>query len=308
MDNLNFEKENLRKIWRGEYCYIGKQVATVFEHENPSKAVSRAIKAENIIKGIEYDTLSGSDLKEFKFKFDNEVYDISRAPRLVIFYERGVDKLIKYLGKTLYEDYRVSIEGVDYNTLGKEENILINKFEDKEIHTCIINGRPCWIAVEIGEALGYSDASKAIRQCILSEEYKNGKEYDVLYGNEIKRVIQPMGVKVTGYEKHISNLTVFYKTGLLGFINYSKMPIGKVFREWLREEVFEELIDMKIGDTISESKFSVKVENISEEKGYVNETMDNLSEIITLVENVDRIVDEGEPIKVAYLERLLKRI
>ncbi|MGL5577479.1 MAG: hypothetical protein ACRDCW_18225 [Sarcina sp.] len=50
------------------------------------------------------------------------------------------------------------------------------------------------------------------------------------------------------------------------------------------------------------------MKNISEEKVHINETMDNLSEIITLVENVDRIVDEGEPIKVAYLERLLKRI
>ena len=86
------------------------------------------------------------------------------------------------------------------------------------------------------------------------------------------------------------------------------MPIGKELRKWLRDEVFEELIDMEVGNTASENIFSIKKDNLSEEKIYSEKSMDNLSEIIDLVNLVDRIVDEDNPIKVACISKLLGRI
>ena len=38
MGNLNFEREEIRKVWEGKSCYIAKEVAEFFGHKQPSKA------------------------------------------------------------------------------------------------------------------------------------------------------------------------------------------------------------------------------------------------------------------------------
>ncbi|WP_297520233.1 Bro-N domain-containing protein [uncultured Clostridium sp.] len=304
MDNLNFEREEIRRVWEGKSCYIAKEVAEIFGHEQPSKAISRAIKYDGLASGEDYDVLTKENLKVFKGRVSGKGYDISKAPSLTILYESGMDKFIRYLNRVLFVNDDFS--KIDEEELEETENMIVGMFEGKEVHTYIINGRPCWRATEIASIIGYSDESKAVTQCIKRENYKKGIEYEVLSGNEVKKVIQPKGVKVTGSGKHISNLTVFYKKGLLGFINYSQMPTGKMFREWLRNEVFEELIDMEVEDTLSESKFSIK-----EDKRYVEE-VDNsnkkhkTTEFLETLKTINNMVDEDNDLKIKCLKYILE--
>ncbi|MGL5066496.1 MAG: BRO-N domain-containing protein [Sarcina sp.] len=306
MDNLNFEREEIRKVWEGKSCYIGKEVAEIFGHEQPSKAVNRAIKSDGLVSGKDYDVLIKEDLKIFKVMIAGKGYDISKAPSLVILYEKGLDKFIKYLNRVLFIDDDFS--NINEEELEKTENMIVGMFQGQEVHTYIIDGRPCWRATEIASIIGYSDDSKAVRQSIKSEGYKRGIDYEVLNSNEIKRVIRVKGVAVTGSGKHISNLTIFYKKGLLGFINYSQMPTGKIFREWLRDEVFEELIDMEVEDTLRESKFSVKGDSLSkDEVDKKNNTVERL-DMMNALNIVDKILDETNERKLGYLDCIFKSL
>ena len=316
MDNLNFENDKMKFDYNGKVCFIAKQVAEVFNHDEPSKAINRAIKDKNMIQGLDFELLEKEELKDFKEVVRrNSTYDISRAPKLVVLYEEGLEKFIGYLSRVLNltnVGFTKKTEGiktkVKYDTLKNNEDILTNKFKDKEVHTIIYKGKPCWVATEIAEVLGYKRISVAVNQCIVSEEFEKGVDYDVLTLKEIKELIPAIcDTHITSGEQ-VRNLSVFYKEGLLGFINYSHMPIGKEFRKWLRTEVFSELIDLEVGNTMSENKFSIKRDNLSKDTVDNIKNKDSLSDILGLINTVDKIVDENESLKVAYLSKLLDRI
>ncbi|MGL4453575.1 MAG: BRO family protein, partial [Sarcina sp.] len=119
---------------------------------------------------------------------------------------------------------------------------------------------------DIAEVLGYKEKSRSVKQCIDAEEFEKGIDYDLLHGKEIRELINARCGRHLGSKKFINNLTIFYKEGLLGFINYAHMPIGKEFRKWLRTEVFSEIIEMKLGKNIAESTFEIKRDNLSKKK------------------------------------------
>ncbi|MGL5574579.1 MAG: BRO family protein [Sarcina sp.] len=197
-----------------------------------------------------------------------------------------------------YEEKRLSIE----------EGVSVKFFEDYEIHTLVHNGKQCWIAVDIAEVLGYSDRGRAVVQCIVREDFKEGLDYDVLNSEEIKVILERIGDTPMRSRKALNKLTILYKRGLLGFINYAHMPIGKVFREWLRDEVFEDIIDMEVGDTISESKFSVKRDNLSNDDLDNSKVHNSKFEIMDILNVVDKILDENDDRKIFCLNTIFKNI
>ena len=316
MDNLNFENDKMKFDYNGKVCFIAKQIAEVFNHDEPSKAINRAIKDKNMIQGLDFELLEKEELKDFKEVVrSNSIYDISRAPKLVVLYEEGLEKFISYLSRVLNltnVGFTKKIEGIKeetkYDTLKNNEDILTNKFKDKEVHTIIYKGKPCWIASEIAGVLGYKEKSRTIRQCIKAEEFAENIDFDILSLKEIKEVIPAMCVTHTANINAVRHLIVFYKEGLLGFINYSQMPIGKEFRKWLRTDVFSELIDLEVGNTMSDNKFSIKRDKLSKDTVDNIKNKDSLSDILGLINTVDKIVDENESLKVAYLSKLLDRI
>uniref|UniRef100_UPI00261E39D1 hypothetical protein n=1 Tax=uncultured Clostridium sp. TaxID=59620 RepID=UPI00261E39D1 len=72
--------------------------------------------------------------------------------------------------------------------------------------------------------------------------------------------------------------------------------------------VFSELIDLEVGNTMSDNKFSIKRDNLSKDAVDNIKNKDSLSDILGLINTVDKIVDENESLKVAYLSKLLDRI
>lgn len=86
------------------------------------------------------------------------------------------------------------------------------------------------------------------------------------------------------------------------------MPIGKVFREWLRDEVFEKVIDMEVGDTIRESKFSIKGNNLSNYDLDKFKVSNSKLEMIEILNVVDKILEEQDERKLFYLDSIFENI
>ena len=288
-----------------DYLYY-KGVAEIFGHEQPSKSINRAIKPDGLVNGKDYDVLTKENLKIFKVMISGDGYDISRAPSLVILYETGLDKFIKYLNRVLFIDEDFS--KIDEEKLAETENMIVGMFQGQEVHTYIIDGRPCWKATEIASIIGYKKPSIAVSQCIRAEEFKKGKEYEVLDFKQLREVIPDICDTHIANGEQVRKLTVFYKKGLLGFINYSQMPTGKIFREWLRDEVFEELIDMEVGDTLRDSKFSVKDNNLSESEVDNRNKNEKRVEMLNTLNIVDKILDETGERKLGYLDCIFRSL
>ncbi|MGL5635147.1 MAG: BRO family protein [Sarcina sp.] len=87
-------------------CWIAVNVAELFGYENPSKAISRCIKKENLNIGTAYDVLTKIDLYKFKQILLQQGYDrFNRAPRIVMLYEQGLLAFIKYTEKPIGEEF-----------------------------------------------------------------------------------------------------------------------------------------------------------------------------------------------------------
>lgn len=114
--------------------------------------------------------------------------------------------------------------------------LLINEFEGNKIYSFIWNGRPCWIAIQIGDLLDYKEPSKAVFQCINSECFEIGKEYDILKKGYLKKFKVIASQAITSI-KYAPRLIIFYEDGLYGFLQFSKKTVGINFKKWIRREV-----------------------------------------------------------------------
>ena len=123
-------------------------------------------------------------------------------------------------------------------------NLIVKEFNGNKIYTFIWNNKPCWIANQIVSMFGYAEPKVTINQCIESEEFEIGVEYEILKFNELKQFKELVKNTVTSSEvinKHTPQLIIFYEDGLYGFLQYTDKPIGVQFRKWLRRDVLPEI-------------------------------------------------------------------
>ncbi|MGL5576970.1 MAG: BRO family protein [Sarcina sp.] len=308
LDNI---MNNASKVnWKGEYVWVAMEIAEHLDYEKPSKVVNYFLSISELVEGKDYLILSQNDLREFKDTLASMgISKFRQSPKLVLFYESGLVEFLGYRNKITIEEIRYIFGNKqEEESLSSENGVSVKFFEDYEIHTLVYNRKQCWIAVDIATVLGYSDRTKAVRQCIFGEGFKSGIDYEILDSKEVKVILEQKGATPFRSRRRLNRLTVFYKTGILGFINYAHMPIGKVFREWLRDEVFEEVIDMEVGDTISESKFSVKRDNLSNNDLDNSKVHNSKFEIMDILNVVDKILDEEDERKLFYLDRIFENI
>ncbi|MGL4989659.1 MAG: BRO family protein [Sarcina sp.] len=300
---------SIKVNWKGSYVWVAMEIAEYLEYDRPSKVVNYFLTESKLVEGKDYIIISQNDLREFKdILASMGISKFRQSPKLVLFYESGLVEFLSYRNKITIEEIRYIFEKQEEESLNIEKGVSVKFFEDYEINTLVYNGKQCWIAVDIAEVLGYSDRGRAVVQCILREDLKEGLDYDVLLSEEIKVILKQIGNTPMRSRKAINKLTILYKRGLLGFINYAHMPIGKVFREWLRDEVFEELIDMEVGDIISEGKFSVKRDNLSNNDLDNSKVHNSKFEIMDVLNVVDKILDEKDEMKLFCLNTIFKNI
>ncbi len=120
-------------------------------------------------------------------------------------------------------------------------NLIVKEFNGNKIHTFIWNNKPCWIANQIVSMFDYADSTKTIQDCIKSEEFEIGVEYEVLKGNSFKKFATTSTVVTNLISSKARTITIFYEDGLYGFLQYTDKPIGVQFRKWLRRDVLPEI-------------------------------------------------------------------
>ncbi|MGL4874844.1 MAG: BRO family protein [Clostridium sp.] len=115
-------------------------------------------------------------------------------------------------------------------------DLIIRKFENKNVKSFILDGKLCWLATELAEIFGYNQKAKAIFDCIKREKFNENIEYDILNGKRLKYFKETFSENLGG-TKYASKVIIFYEEGLYGFLAYTEMPLGIEFRSWIRREV-----------------------------------------------------------------------
>ncbi|MGL5067500.1 MAG: BRO family protein [Sarcina sp.] len=117
------------------------------------------------------------------------------------------------------------------------KRLFIESFNGYKITSVIWKGKVCWGAIEIAKFLGYEETSYAIGNCLKVEKFREGIEYELLKGEELKEFKSILGSEMSNSIKYAPKLVIFYEPGLYGFLAYTEKPLGVTFRTWIREEV-----------------------------------------------------------------------
>ncbi|MCP4606364.1 MAG: hypothetical protein GY847_38610, partial [Proteobacteria bacterium] len=124
---------------------------------------------------------------------------------------------------------------------------LTSEFDGQSITTITYKGRLCWLAVEIGRALGYSNKGSRLAGKISeswSEELIEDKDYQYLRGaelSEFKRVLDVLPGSGRTYSKAPQMLLLF-EPGLHFVLLKTNKPIGAKLRRFLVDQVMPQLV------------------------------------------------------------------
>ena len=107
-------------VWKEKVCWDGASIAELFGYTQTRRAVYDCIKREGFEEGVEYDTLSGEELKEFKEVFGDIVVGLKFAPKIVILYESGLYGFLAYTKMPLGVEFRTWIRNEVMPTIRKK--------------------------------------------------------------------------------------------------------------------------------------------------------------------------------------------
>ena len=169
----------------------------------------------------------------------------------------------------------------------KMNDLLVKEFNGEPIYNFIWRDKPCWIALDIANAIGYKDKSTTINLMIKRENFKEGKEYSVLSGDELKDFKNVFGEHLKEL-KYTPKIVIFYEEGLYGFLAASRMDKGVEFRTWIRREVMPQIRE----------KGSYTLEKVKEEKIIV----DNNPTVLTVDNNLVGLRGENKRLKKELFE------
>jgi prophage antirepressor-like protein len=117
-----------------------------------------------------------------------------------------------------------------------------SEFEGKTLVTLTYEGRPCWVAVEIGRILGYSRDGRRLIHKINDkwhDELVEDHDYTVLRGDELEEFKASMLVGDAGarMKKHRPPMMLLFEPGLHLVLSKSGKPAGQRLRRLLLDDV-----------------------------------------------------------------------
>lgn len=120
----------------------------------------------------------------------------------------------------------------------------LDDFEGRPITTIQYRGRPCWIAREVGQALGYDHGGHRFVNQVLgrwADELVEESDYMIVRGNELAALKDFVGTDLVP-SKSNRELLLLFESGLhLACLRTTK-PMGKKLRRFLAVEVLPQLI------------------------------------------------------------------
>ncbi len=127
-------------------------------------------------------------------------------------------------------------------------NAITADFEGTALTTIQYQGRPAWIANEIGAALGYARGGKRLVESITKDwgqEFANGTDYLVLHGKELrdfKALLTDVTDSVSSKLEHSRReMMLIFETGLYLVVQKTDKPAGVRLRRFLAEHVLPQI-------------------------------------------------------------------
>jgi prophage antirepressor-like protein len=121
---------------------------------------------------------------------------------------------------------------------------ITNEFEGENITTLTYNGRPAWIAKDIGRILGYAQNGRRLVGNISekwSEEFILNHDYVTITGEELKSFKEVVEVDTESVSAFSSHLLLLFEPGLHLCLAKTNKPIGRRLRRFLADEVMPQL-------------------------------------------------------------------
>lgn len=121
--------------------------------------------------------------------------------------------------------------------------LLRSRFAGRPLNVFSIDGRPAWIARELGAALGYAQTGKRLVSRIRdewSEEFIAGHDYAFLSGTDLAAVKDIVAADVIS--PATPSLLVLFEPGLHLVLVKTSKPAGRVLRRFIVDEVLPALV------------------------------------------------------------------
>jgi prophage antirepressor-like protein len=114
-------------------------------------------------------------------------------------------------------------------------------FQGKPVHTLTVDGRPAWVAREVGATIGYANHGKRFVGCITdewSDDFVAGVDYALLTGADLAAI----KADVDAVSPHAKGVLVLFESGLHMALLKTHMPLGRALRRFLVDEVLPRLV------------------------------------------------------------------
>ncbi len=113
-------------------------------------------------------------------------------------------------------------------------------FQGQTIHTLTVDGRPAWIARQVGDILGYANGKRLVGKITLEwgDDFVLGKDYALLTGADLLAVKS----QVDAISPNAKGLLVLFESGLHLALVKTQMPLGRALRRFLVDEVLPQLV------------------------------------------------------------------
>lgn len=123
---------------------------------------------------------------------------------------------------------------------------LTTQFEGAPLHTLEWDGRPCWLALEVGRALGYSEGGRRLSRSIRDQEWGAVEVQDflVVRGEQlagIKARLAELGTDCATSGRRAPGLTLLFESGVYIACLKSRSEVGNRLRRFLADEVLPQL-------------------------------------------------------------------
>jgi prophage antirepressor-like protein len=118
------------------------------------------------------------------------------------------------------------------------------QFSGRDITTVFYRGRPCWMAKDIGRALGYGNDGQKLAQRITQDwanEFIEETDFAVIKGENLvsfKTLLEAIPESGIAYASHV---LVLFETGLNLVCIKTRKAAGQHLRRWLASEVLPQI-------------------------------------------------------------------